>query len=32
MARKDIKSFDFTSEQSRTAAAENGRKGGIVGC
>ena len=30
MARKDIKSFDFTSEQSRTAAAENGRKGGIA--
>ena len=30
MARKDIKAFDFTSEQSRTAAAENGRKGGIA--
>lgn len=30
MARKDIESFDFTSEQSRTEAAQNGRKGGIV--
>lgn len=30
MARKDIESFDFTSEQSRTEAAQNGRKGGIA--
>lgn len=30
MARKDIKSFDFTSEQDRTEAAKNGRKGGIA--
>lgn len=30
MARKDIESFDFTSEQNRAEAAKNGRKGGIA--
>lgn len=28
MARKDIEPYDFTSDQSRTEAAKNGRKGG----
>ena len=30
MSKEDIKQYEFTSEQSRTAAAENGRKGGIA--
>ena len=30
MAREDIKPYDFTSDQSRTQAAENGQKGGIA--
>ena len=30
MARKDIKKYDFTSDQSRIEAAKNGRKGGIA--
>lgn len=28
MAKQDIKPYEFTSEQSRTKAAENGKKGG----
>lgn len=30
MAREDIRPYDFTSDQSRTQAAENGQKGGIA--
>ena len=30
MAQKDIEKYQFDSEQSRTKAAENGRKGGIA--
>ena len=30
MAREDIKPYEFTSDQSRTQAAENGQKGGIA--
>lgn len=30
MAKKDIEKFQFTSDQSRTEAARNGRKGGIA--
>ena len=30
MAKEDIVKYQFTSEQSRTEAAENGRKGGIA--
>lgn len=30
MAKEDIERYQFTSEQSRTKAAENGRKGGIA--
>lgn len=30
MARKDIEKYDFTSDQDRTEAAKNGRKGGKV--
>lgn len=30
MAKKDIEKFQFTSNQSRTEAARNGRKGGIA--
>ena len=30
MARKDIKKYDFTSDQSRIEAAKNGRKGGVA--
>lgn len=30
MAKEDIVQYQFTSEQSRTKAAENGRKGGIA--
>ena len=29
MAAKDIEKYQFTSEQSRTEAAENGKKGGL---
>lgn len=29
MAAKDIEQYQFTSEQSRTEAAENGKKGGL---
>lgn len=29
MAKEDIVKYQFTSEQSRTEAAENGRKGGV---
>lgn len=29
MAKEDIVKYQFTSEQSRTKAAENGRKGGV---
>ena len=29
MSKEDIVKYQFTSEQSRTKAAENGRKGGI---
>lgn len=29
MAKEDIVKYQFTSDQSRTKAAENGRKGGI---
>jgi hypothetical protein len=30
MAQKDIEKYQFDSKQSRTKAAENGRKGGIA--
>ncbi len=30
MAKDDIVQYQFTSEQSRTKAAENGRKGGVA--
>lgn len=30
MAKKDIEKYKFTSDQSRTEAAQNGRKGGIA--
>lgn len=30
MAKEDIVKYQFTSDQSRTKAAENGRKGGIA--
>ena len=30
MAQKDIEKYQFNSKQSRTKAAENGRKGGIA--
>ena len=30
MAREDIRPYEFTSDQSRTQAAENGQKGGIA--
>lgn len=30
MSKEDIKKYEFTSEQSRIKAAENGRRGGII--
>lgn len=30
MAKDDIKEYEFTSDQSRTEAARNGQKGGII--
>lgn len=30
MSREDIVQYQYTSEQSRTEAAENGRKGGVA--
>lgn len=30
MAKEDIRQYEFTSEQSRIEAAENGRRGGIA--
>ena len=30
MAKKDIEKYQFTSDQSRTKAAQNGKKGGIA--
>lgn len=30
MAKEDIKKYEFTSEQDRSLAAQNGRKGGLA--